>query len=66
MLTNGVTNHRWPDSTLALMETAWLEVVEETKAKDPLFEKVADSYFGFRKQYKTWGDAQSLNSTYLK
>ncbi len=60
----GVTNHRWPDSVLKTMETAWLEVVEEEKAKDPLFKKVADSYFGFRQQYKTWGDMQFLKGTY--
>ena len=28
--------------------------------------KAADSYFAFRAVYKTWGDAQSLDSTYLK
>ncbi len=62
----GVTNYRWPDSTLAKMETAWFEVVAEESAKDPLFKKVADSFYGFRKGYKTWGDAQRMKSTYLK
>ncbi|MFQ5828117.1 MAG: TRAP transporter substrate-binding protein [Candidatus Methylomirabilia bacterium] len=60
----GVTNHRWPDSTLRLLEKAWLELVEEQSAKDPLFKKVAESYFSFRKKYKLWGDAQRLKSTY--
>ncbi len=60
----GVTNYRWPDSTLKIMESAWLEVVAEDSAKDPLFKKVADSFFSFRKQYKTWGDAQFLAGTY--
>ena len=31
----------------------------------PDFKKVADSYLAFRKVYKTWGDAQALNATYL-
>jgi TRAP-type mannitol/chloroaromatic compound transport system substrate-binding protein len=60
----GVTIHRWPDEVLKLMEAKWIEVVAEERAKDPLFDKVAESYFGFRKQYKRWGDAQSLKGTY--
>lgn len=60
----GVTNHRWPDSVLKVMEAAWLEVVKEDMATDPLFKKVADSYFGFRAKYKKWGDAQFLKGTY--
>ncbi|MFQ5567551.1 MAG: TRAP transporter substrate-binding protein, partial [Paracoccaceae bacterium] len=38
----GVTNHRWPDSTLARFEKAWFDVIEEESAKDPIFKKVAD------------------------
>jgi TRAP-type mannitol/chloroaromatic compound transport system substrate-binding protein len=60
----GVTNHRWPDSVLKKLEQAWLDVVKEESAKDPLFKKVADSYFGFRKEYKKWGEAQYLKPTY--
>ena len=60
----GVTLKRWPDSTLKKFETAWLEVVQEESAKDPLFKKVADHFYAFRKQYKTWGDAQALKGTY--
>lgn len=60
----GVTNHRWPDDVLKALEAAWLEVVEEESAKDPLFKKVAESYFAFRKEYKKWGDAQYLKATY--
>jgi TRAP-type mannitol/chloroaromatic compound transport system substrate-binding protein len=60
----GVTNHRWPDAVLKQLETAWLEVVAEESAKDPLFKKVADSYYGFRKQYRLWGDAQAMKATY--
>lgn len=59
-----VTNRRWDDNVLAQLEKAWLEVVEEESAKDPLFKKVADSYFSFRKEYKKWGDAQALKASY--
>jgi len=60
----GVTNRRWPDSTLKKLESAWLEVVKEESAKDALFKKVAESYFGFREEYKKWGEAQYLKPTY--
>ena len=43
-----------------------LEVVEEESAKDKTFKEFADSYYSFRKQYKIWGEAQSLKPTYLK
>lgn len=61
----GVTNVRWTDEELAAFETAWREVIEEESANDPDFKKIADSYLAFRKEYKTWGDAQRLNATYL-
>jgi TRAP-type mannitol/chloroaromatic compound transport system substrate-binding protein len=60
----GVKRMRWPDSTLKKFETAWFEVVKEESAKDPLFKKVADHFYAFRKQYKPWGDAQALKGTY--
>ena len=63
---NGVTVKRWPDSELAKFERAWLEVVKEEAAADPLFKKVSDDYFAFRKEYRTWGAAQGMKSTYLK
>ena len=67
MLTKyGVTNRRWPDSTLATLEKAWAEVVKEESAKDPLFKRTAESYFAFREKYRKWGEAQALKSTYLK
>jgi len=56
---------RWTDEQLAAFEEAWLEVVEETSAQDPIFKQVADSYFAFREKYKVWGDAQNLRATYL-
>lgn len=63
---HGVTVKRWPDETLAKFEEAWFEVVEEESAKDPLFKKVADHFYDYRERYKVWGEAQSLNPTYLK
>ena len=62
----GVITKRWRDDQLAVFEQAWLDTLNEDAAKDPLFKEVADSYLGFRKEYKKWGDAQSLNATYLK
>jgi TRAP-type mannitol/chloroaromatic compound transport system substrate-binding protein len=59
----GVTNRRWSDEELAAFEKAWLEVLAEESAKDPVFERVADSYLEWRKEYKTWGDAQALKAT---
>jgi TRAP-type mannitol/chloroaromatic compound transport system substrate-binding protein len=61
----GVENVRWTDQELAAFETAWDEVLAEQSAADPIFRKVADSYLAFRKVYKTWGDAQALDATYL-
>jgi TRAP-type mannitol/chloroaromatic compound transport system substrate-binding protein len=57
---------RWTDAELAAFEKAWGEVVQEESAKDPLFKKIADHYFDFRKNYAIWGDAQTLKPTYLK
>ena len=62
----GVTNHRWPDSTLATFEKAWVEVVKEESAKDPFFKEIAESFYSFRDEYRGWGEAQALKSTYLK
>jgi TRAP-type mannitol/chloroaromatic compound transport system substrate-binding protein len=59
-----VTNRRWTDEELAAFEKAWQEVLEEESADDPVFGKVADSYLAWRKEYKTWGDAQALKPTY--
>jgi len=56
---------RWSDADLAVYEKLWLEVVAEESAKDPLFKKVADHYFAFRKQYAIWGEAQAMKPTYL-
>ena len=56
---------RWKDSDLAAFEKAWLEVIQEESAKDPLFKKIADDYLGFRKSYAMWGEAQQFKATYL-
>ena len=55
---------RWKDSELAVYEKAWLEVIEEESAKDPLFKRIADDYLAFRKNYVVWGAAQALKPTY--
>ena len=47
---------RWSDKDLAAFEKAWLEVITEELAKDPLFKKVADHYLDYRKKYAIWGD----------
>jgi TRAP-type mannitol/chloroaromatic compound transport system substrate-binding protein len=61
-----VVNRRWSDDDLRQFEKAWLEVLAEESAKDPLFKKVADHYLAWRKVYKIWGDAQELKTTYQK
>ena len=63
---HGVTNRRWTDEQLKAFEKAWLEVLAEESAKDPLFKKVADSYQNWRKTYAIWGEAQELKNTYQK
>jgi TRAP-type mannitol/chloroaromatic compound transport system substrate-binding protein len=60
-----VTNVRWTDEQLAAFEQAWSEVLEEQSAQDEDFKRIAESYQAFRKEYKTWGDAQALKPTYL-
>ena len=62
----GVTNHRWRDDQLAVFEKAWNEVVAEESEKDPLFKKVADSFYKWRGTYKIWGESQYMKPTYLK
>jgi TRAP-type mannitol/chloroaromatic compound transport system substrate-binding protein len=57
---------RWSDVELAAFEKAWLEVIAEQSAKDPLFKKVADHYLDFRKKYAIWGESQVMKPTYQK
>lgn len=63
---HGVNVKRWSDEELATFEQAWNDVVKEESVKDPLFKRIADSYFAFRDTYATWGGSQALKSTYLK
>jgi TRAP-type mannitol/chloroaromatic compound transport system substrate-binding protein len=63
---HGVTNRRWTDEQLKAFEKAWLEVLAEESAKDPLFKKVADNYQNWRRTYAIWGDNQELKNTYQK
>jgi TRAP-type mannitol/chloroaromatic compound transport system substrate-binding protein len=56
---------RWSDADLAAFEKAWLEVLEEESAKDPLFKKVADHYLDYRKKFAVWGDSQQMKATYV-
>jgi TRAP-type mannitol/chloroaromatic compound transport system substrate-binding protein len=56
---------RWTDEQLAAFEEAWQEVLQEQSEQDEDFKRAADSYLAFRKEYKTWGDAQAMKPTYL-
>jgi len=61
-----VQNKRWGDAELATFEKAWNDVVVEESANDAYFKEIAESFYAFRKVYRTWGTAQQLDSTYLK
>jgi TRAP-type mannitol/chloroaromatic compound transport system substrate-binding protein len=52
----GVQIHRWPDSILAAMKSAWVEVAQEEAASDANFARVWASYSKFRENYKIWKD----------
>ncbi len=62
---HGVQIRRWSDEDLATIEKAWLEVLKEESAKDPLFKKVADHYLDYRQKFAVWGNSQQMKSTYL-
>jgi len=62
---HGVKVRRWSDEDLAAIEKAWVEVLAEESAKDPLFKKVADHYLDYRKKYSVWGKSQVMKPTYL-
>ena len=61
----GVITRRWRDDQIAVFEQAWVDVVAEDSAKDPLFAEVTESYSKWRKIYSKWGAAQALKPTYL-
>ena len=56
LVDKGVTIHFWSDDMIALFEEKWKEVLQENIEKDPLFKRVAESYLGFRENYKIWKD----------
>ena len=62
---HGVQIRRWSDEDLAAFEKAWLEVLKEESAKDPLFKKVADHYLDYRKKFAVWGNSQQMKTSYL-
>jgi len=51
---NGVTNMYWSQQMLDTYKKAWLEVVAEQSAKDPVFKKIWDDLSAFRAEYKLW------------
>ncbi|WP_417721358.1 TRAP transporter substrate-binding protein [Salipiger sp.] len=57
---HGVTIKNWTPEELKAFEAAWLEVVEELKAEDPMFAKTWADLSEFREGYKTW-----FNNIYL-
>ena len=59
------TNVRWTDEELAAFEAAWNDVVEEQSEQDADFAHIAESYYAFRKIYRTWAAAQFIKPTYL-
>lgn len=62
---HGVKVKRWSDEDLAAFEKAWMEVLAEESAKDPLFKKIADHYLDYRKKFAVWGSSQVMKPTYL-
>ena len=62
---HGVKVKRWSDEDLAAFEKAWMEVLAEESAKDPLFKKVADHYLDYRKKFSVWGSSQTMKPTYV-
>ena len=60
----GVQVKRWPDDMLKAYEKAWLDVIKEESATDPLFKKIADNFLEYRKNYNVWGASQFMKPTY--
>jgi TRAP-type mannitol/chloroaromatic compound transport system substrate-binding protein len=61
---HGVQVKRWPDDMLKAYEKAWLDVIKEESATDPLFKKVADNFLEYRKNFGVWGASQFMKPTY--
>ena len=52
---HGVTNKRWSDADLAVLEKAWNEVLDEVAQEDELFAKAAASYREFPRALQDLG-----------
>ena len=57
----GVTFVKWKQADLDKLKAAWLEVVKEKSASDPLFAKITKSYQAFRDDYSIWQKNAYLN-----
>lgn len=57
---HGVELKTIPQDFLDVLEEKWLEVVEEQRAENEMFDKVWESYAAFREEYAVWGDAGYL------
>ncbi len=52
----GVQFHTWSPEILEAMRKGWDEVVAEESAKNTDFARIAESYFSFHEDYKTWSE----------
>ena len=53
-VSDGVTNHYWPDEVLGKLRGAWDEVIAEEVKTNPDSKKVWESITKFREDYKIW------------
>jgi TRAP-type mannitol/chloroaromatic compound transport system substrate-binding protein len=56
----GVTIHRWSPEILAALQKAWVEVITETAAQDPMVKRTWESFDGFRQTYKLWKEISTV------
>jgi len=57
---HGVELKTLPQEFLDALEEKWFEVVEETRAKNEMFDKTWQSYAEFREEYAIWGESGYL------
>lgn len=60
MQEHGVEIKTLSQEFLDALREKWLEVVEETRAENPLFDKTWQSYAAFREKYAIWGETGYL------
>jgi len=60
MKEKGVQIKTLPKEFLDALREKWLEVVDEIRAKNELFDKTWKSYSAFREKYKIWGETGYL------